>query len=83
MMRPLANAGFSIYKISDLSKINEFTKDASGKYNLDSIINAYENKNYSNTVLKFDFTGEERAYTYENGVKVEFPEVFSNSEGIV
>ena len=83
MMRPLANAGFSIYKISDLSKINEFTKDASGKYNLDSIINAYENKNYSNTVLKFDFTGENRAYTYKDGARVEFPEVFSNSEGIV
>jgi len=63
--RVLEGAGFSVYYIPELSKVDEFTLNADGTYNLESIIAAYKNVNYDNDNPKYDFSGEVTATTFE------------------
>ena len=63
----LENAGFTFYLVSDLSKAEQFDQTRTGAYTLQSVLDAYINKNYDNTHLKWDFSGETQAIakTYE------------------
>lgn len=63
----LENAGFTFYLVSDLSKVSQFDQTRTGAYTLQSILDAYINKSYDNTHLKWDFSGEGQAVarTYE------------------
>ena len=67
----LEGAGFTVYLISELSKADEFSVDENGKYDLNSILNAYINKEYNNETKKYDFSSETAAIakTYENNVQ--------------
>ena len=63
----LEGAGFTFYLVSDLSKIDQFDQTRTGSYTLQSILNAYINKEYDNEHPKWDFSGETQAIakTYE------------------
>lgn len=63
----LEGAGFTFYLISDLSKEAEFATTRSGKYMIQSILDAYINPEYDESHLKYDFSGEAQAIakTYE------------------
>lgn len=57
----LEGAGFTIYRIPDLSKADQFTRNPDGSYNVQSVLNAYRKDNYDSGTLKYDFTGEAQA----------------------
>ena len=57
----LGGAGFKVYRISLLSKIDQFTKNADGSYDAASILAAYRKSSYDQDTLKFDFSNEEQA----------------------
>ena len=57
----LEGAGFTVYRISKLSKVNEFKQNSDGSYDAASILSAYRKDNYDNATLKYDFTAEEQA----------------------
>ena len=57
----LEGAGFTVYRISKLSKVNEFKQNPDGSYDVQSILDAYRKDNYDNTTLKYDFTAEGQA----------------------
>ena len=59
----LEGAGFTVYRISKLSKEAQFTKNPDGSYNAQSILDAYRKDNYDNATLKYDFTAEGQAIT--------------------
>ena len=63
----LEGAGFTFYLISDLSKEDQFAQSRSGKYLLNSILDAYINPDYDESHPKYDFSGEAQAIakTYE------------------
>ena len=63
----LQGAGFTFYLISDLSKESQFAKTRSGKYMIQSILDAYINPEYNESSLKYDFSEERQAIakTYE------------------
>lgn len=63
----LEGAGFTFYLISDLSKADQFSTTRSGKYMIQSILDAYINPEYDNLSQKYDFSGEAQAIakTYE------------------
>ena len=63
----LEGAGFTFYLIADLSKKDQFAQTRSGQYVLDSILDAYIDREYDDTHLKYDFSGEAQAIakTYE------------------
>ena len=63
----LQGAGFTFYLISDLSKESQFAKTRSGKYMIQSILDAYINPEYNESSLKYDFSEERQAVakTYE------------------
>lgn len=63
----LENAGFTFYLVSDLSKLEQFEQTRSGSYTLQSILDAYIDKNYDNEHRKWDFSAEPQAIakTYE------------------
>ncbi len=63
----LEGAGFTFYLVSDLSKIDQFKQTRTGSYTLQSILDAYINKEYDNEHPKWDFSGETQAIakTYE------------------
>lgn len=63
----LEGAGFTFYLVSDLSKVEQFDQTRTGSYTLQSILNAYINKEYDNEHPKWDFSGETQAIakTYE------------------
>ena len=63
----LENAGFTFYLVSDLSKAEQFSQTRSGRYILQSILDAYINPKYDNEHQTWDFTGETQAIakTYE------------------
>lgn len=65
----IEGAGFTLYLISDLSKAidGELQPDVTGAYDIDDILDLYINKEYDNSSLKYDFTGETQAIakTYE------------------
>ena len=57
----LEGAGFTVYRVWDLSKVDEFQKNADGTYNVQSILDTYRKDNYDNTTSKYDFSGENQA----------------------
>ena len=63
----LEGAGFTFYLISDLSKEDQFATTRSGKYLLNSILDAYIDPEYDESHPKYDFSGETQAIakTYE------------------
>lgn len=63
----LEGAGFTFYLVSDLSKVDQFKQTRTGSYTLQSILDAYINKEYDNEHPKWDFSGETQAVakTYE------------------
>ena len=63
----LEGAGFTFYLISDLSKEDQFAQSRSGKYLLNSILDAYIDPEYDESHPKYDFSGETQAIakTYE------------------
>ena len=54
----LEGAGFTVYRVWELSKADEFQKNADGTYNVQSILDAYRKDSYDNDTPKYDFTGE-------------------------
>ena len=57
----LEGAGFTVYRISKLSKAAQFKQNPDGSYNAASILSAYRKDNYDNATLKYDFTAEGQA----------------------
>ena len=57
----LEGAGFTVYRISKLSKAAQFKQNPDGCYNAQSILDAYRKDNYDNATLKYDFTAEGQA----------------------
>ena len=57
----LEGAGFTVYRISKLSKVNEFKQNSDGSYDTASILSAYRKDNYDNATLKYDFRAEGQA----------------------
>ena len=57
----LEGAGFTVYRIDRLSKVDSFTQNSDGSYDLQSILNAYRNDPYSNEHPKYDFSSEGQA----------------------
>ena len=57
----LEGAGFTVYRISKLSKAAQFMQNPDGSYNAQSILDAYRKDNYDNATLKYDFTAEGQA----------------------
>ena len=57
----LSGAGFKVYRVSLLSKADQFTQNVDGSYDAASILNAYRKSSYDQDTLKFDFSAEEQA----------------------
>ena len=57
----LEGAGFTVYRISKLSKAAQFKQNSDGSYDAASILDAYRKDNYDNATLKYDFTAEGQA----------------------
>lgn len=57
----LEGAGFTVYRISKLSKEAQFTTNPDGSYNAQSILDVYRKDNYDNLTLKYDFAAEGQA----------------------
>ena len=57
----LKGAGFTVYRISKLSKAAQFKQNPDGSYDAQSILDAYRKDNYDNLTLKYDFTAEGQA----------------------
>ena len=57
----LEGAGFTVYRISQLSKATQFKQNPDGSYDAASILSAYRKDNYDNATLKYDFTREGQA----------------------
>ena len=57
----LEGAGFTVYRISKLSKTTQFKQNPDGSYDAASILSAYRKDNYDNATLKYDFTAEGQA----------------------
>ena len=57
----LEGAGFTVYRISKLSKAAQFKQNPDGSYNAQCILDAYRKDNYDNATLKYDFTAEGQA----------------------
>ena len=57
----LEGAGFTVYRISKLSKAAQFKQNPDGSYDAQSILDAYRKDNYDNATLKYDFTAEGQA----------------------
>ena len=54
----LKGAGFTVYRIADLSKAAQFKKAADGSYDAASVLDAYRKDSYDNNTKKYDFTAE-------------------------
>ena len=57
----LEGAGFTVYRISKLSKATQFKQNTDGSYDAASILSVYRKDNYDNATLKYDFTAEGQA----------------------
>ena len=57
----LEGAGFTVYRISKLSKAAHFKQNPDGSYDAASILSAYRKDNYDNATLKYDFTADGQA----------------------
>ena len=54
----LEGAGFTVYRVWELSKADQFTRNPDGTYNVQSILDAYRKDSYDNNTPKYDFSGE-------------------------
>ena len=54
----LEGAGFTVYRVWELSKADQFTRNPDGTYNVQSILDAYRKDSYDNDTPKYDFSGE-------------------------
>ena len=72
----LEGAGFTVYRIWELSKVSEFKQNADGSYDVQSILDAYRKDNYDNNTAKYDFSGESQAvarmYESDSSVVAEY-----------
>lgn len=57
----LEGAGFTVYRIADLSKESQFALNPDGSYNIQSVLDAYRKDNYDSETLKYDFSNEAQA----------------------
>jgi hypothetical protein len=57
----LKGAGFTVYRISDLSREASFVKNADGSYDVQSILDAYRKDKYDEISKKYDFSKEQQA----------------------
>lgn len=57
----LKGAGFTIFRIADLSKAAQFKKVADGSYDAASILDAYRKDSYNQATKKYDFSREMQA----------------------
>ena len=57
----LGGAGFKVYRVSLLSKADQFAQNADGSYDTASILDVYRKSSYDQDTLKFDFSDEEQA----------------------
>ena len=57
----LDGAGFTVYRISDLSKAAQFEKNPDGTYKIQSILDAYRADSYDQDTPKYDFRSETQA----------------------
>ena len=57
----LEGAGFTVYRVSKLSKAAQFKQNPDGSYNAQSILDVYRKDNYDNATLKYDFSAEGQA----------------------
>lgn len=57
----LEGAGFTVYRISKLSKAAQFKQNPDGSYDAASILSAYRKDNYDNATQKYDFSAEGQA----------------------
>lgn len=57
----LDGAGFTVYRVSDLSKAGQFAQNPDGSYQVQSILDAYRADNYDQDTPKYDFSGETQA----------------------
>ena len=57
----LEGAGFTVYRISKLSKAAQFKQNPDGSYDAASVLSAYRKDNYDNATLKYDFIREGQA----------------------
>ena len=67
----LEGAGFTVYRISKLSKAAQFKQNPDGSYDAASVLSAYRKDNYDNLTLKYDFTveGQAIANMYESSTE--------------
>ena len=79
----LEGAGFTVYRVWDLSKVSEFQKNADGTYNVQSILDAYRKDNYDNTTSKYDFSGENQAIArmFELNASLTAAQDYANGQG--
>ena len=54
----LEGAGFTVYRVWELSKADQFTRNPDGTYNVQSILDVYRKDSYDNNTPKYDFSGE-------------------------
>lgn len=54
----LEGAGFTVYRVWELSKVDAFQKNPDGTYDVQSILDAYRKDSYDNDTPKYDFSGE-------------------------
>ena len=68
----LGGAGFKVYRVSLLSKADQFAQNADGSYDTASILDIYRKSSYDQDTLKFDFSDEEQAVAtmYESDTAV-------------
>lgn len=68
----LEGAGFTVYRISKLSKAAQFKQNPDGSYDAQSVLDAYRKNNYDNLTLKYDFTAEGQAIAnmFENSTDI-------------
>lgn len=68
----LGGAGFKVYRVSLLSKADQFAQNADGSYDTASILDVYRKSSHDQDTLKFDFSDEEQAVAtmYESDTAV-------------
>ncbi len=57
----LNGAGFTVYRVSDLSRAGQFAQNPDGSYQVQSILDAYRAESYDQDTPKYDFSGETQA----------------------
>lgn len=72
----LDGAGFTVYRVWELSKADQFTRNPDGTYNVQSILDVYRKDSYDNDTPKYDFSGEgaaiARMFEYDQALVEEY-----------